>query len=584
MKTKVLHPVWLVIIIIMTVSLACNLPFIGNKTASTEKAPTIESTTVKATPIESTPIESTNSNNSSANGSRVTKLSDVQKAVVQIEAEGTFLDPEFGLQVNSAGRGSGFIIDPSGLAVTNNHVVTGAALVKVWVNGETNPRNAKVVAYSECNDLAVIKIEGSDFSYLDWYDGKITTGMEIYLAGYPLGEPEFSLTKGIISKTNTSGNTSWTAISGGVLGHDATGNPGNSGGPLVTSDAKVVGIHFASRSTANQYFAISVDTAKSVVPKLEKGNNFESIGVNGSIVSNQDQTIFGVWVASIASGSPADKAGLKAGDIITQLEGLVVGTDGTMADYCSVIRTHDENATLAITVLRWPTGEILEGQLNGRILAVTGTLNGSTGGNTPVGSTPTGSSSTAEAAAYFTDEFENGIDNYSYFTMGSGGEDGMDLYTQSGKLVFDLNGDYLWPYLMYDPYTYKDVAISFEADNLGNNNNNISLVCRYDPDRGWYEFNVANNGLYWILYYDAVVAKDYKKLFDGGSYNINMGRATNTYAAVCQGDTLSLYINGKLERTVHNSDLKEGQVGISVSSFDNYPVRVDVDWLKISQS
>ena len=163
MKTKVLHPVWLVIIIIMTVSLACNLPFIGNKTASTEKPPTIESTTVKSTPIESTAVESTNSNNSSANGSRVTKLSDVQKAVVQIEAEGTFLDPEFGLQVNSAGRGSGFIIDPSGLAVTNNHVVTGAALVKVWVNGETNPRNAKVIAYSECNDLAVIKIEGSDF-------------------------------------------------------------------------------------------------------------------------------------------------------------------------------------------------------------------------------------------------------------------------------------------------------------------------------------------------------------------------------------------------------------------------------------
>jgi hypothetical protein len=116
---------------------------------------------------------------------------DVQKAVVQIEAEGTFLDPQFGLQVNSAGRGSGFIIDPEGYAVTNNHVVTGAALVKVWVNGETTPRNAKVVAYSECNDLALIKIDGSDFSYLEWYDGEITTGMEVYLAGYPLASRSF---------------------------------------------------------------------------------------------------------------------------------------------------------------------------------------------------------------------------------------------------------------------------------------------------------------------------------------------------------------------------------------------------------
>jgi S1-C subfamily serine protease len=571
MKTKALHPVWLVIVLIMTVSLACNLPFSNSKTTSTEVAAT---------------KESVNSDSSSAKGSQVTKLSDVQQAVVQIEAEGTFLDPEVGLQVNSAGRGTGFIIDPSGIAVTNNHVVTGAALVKVWVNGESTARNAKVIAYSECNDLAVIKIEGSDFSYLDWYDGKITTGMEIYLAGYPLGEPEFSLTKGIISKTNTSGDTSWTSISGGVLGHDATGNPGNSGGPLVTSDGKVVGIHFASRSDANQYFAISVDTAKSVVPKLEKGNNFESIGVNGSVVSNDDASIVGIWVASVASGSPADKAGVKPGDIISQLEGLVVGTDGTMADYCSVIRTHDENATLSITVLRWPTGEILEGQLNGRELAVTGTFDSSTGSSSSSnssGGSMSGGSNSGTAESYFTDEFDNGIDNYSYFTMGSGGEKGMDLHADNGKVIFDLNGAYLWPYLLYDPYTYQDVAISFEAENLGNNNNNISLICRYDPDRGWYEFNVANNGLYWILYYDNVVAKDYVTLFDGGSQNIKMGRATNTYSAVCQGDSLSLYINGYLERTVSNSDLKEGQVGISVSSFDNYPVLVNVNWLKISQ-
>lgn len=569
MKNKVLKPVWFLVIIIMLVSLACNLP-VNSKSGSG----TVEATKASAT------LET---NKPASKGKLVTKLSDVQNAVVQIEAEGTFLDPQFGLQVNSAGRGSGFIIDPDGYAVTNNHVVTGAALVKVWVNGETTARNAKVVAYSECNDLALIKIDGSDFSYLDWYDGDITTGMEIYLAGYPLGEPEFSLTKGIISKTNTTGDTSWTAISGGVLGHDATGNPGNSGGPLVTNDGKVVGVHFASRADANQYFAISEETAKQVVPILRKGTNFESIGVNGSVVSNEDGTVFGVWVASVASGSPADKAGLKPGDIITQMEGLVVGTDGTMADYCSVIRTHDENATLSITVLRWSTGEILEGQLNGRELEVTGKFSGSTGGGSSSGGSSNGGSTSSTPEAFFTDEFENGLDNYNYFTMGSGGEDGMDLYAKDGKLVFDLNGEYLWPYLLYKPYTYSDVAISVQAENLGNNNNNVSLICRYDKDRGWYEFNVANNGLYWILYYDAVVAKDYVKLFDGGSQSIHMGRATNTYAAVCKGDSLSLYINGHLERTVHNSDLAEGQIGVSVSSFNDYPVRVDFDWLEISQ-
>lgn len=564
MKKSSLRPIWFVVLLLMFVSVSCNLP-VGNKGGSATEATGVAT--------------KESSGNSFSSGKLVTKLSDVQNAVVQIEAEGTFLDPQFGLQVNSAGRGTGFIIDPDGYAVTNNHVVTGAALVKVWLNGESTARNAKVVAYSECNDLALIKIDGSDFSYLDWYKGDITTGMEVYLAGFPLGEPEFSLTKGIISKTNTSGDTSWTAISGGVLGHDATGNPGNSGGPLVTNDGKVVGVHFAGRADANQYFAISEETAREIVPTLKKGKNFESIGVNGSVVSNDDGTVFGVWAASVASGSPADKAGVKPGDIITQLEGLVVGTDGTMADYCSVIRTHDENATLSITVLRWSTGEILEGQLNGRELEVTGNFDGSTnsssGGDT--------STSGSDAQAYFTDEFENGLSNYSYFTMGRGGEDGMDIYTENGKLVFDLNGEYLWPYLIYDPYTYTDVALQLEAENLGNNNNNVSFVCRYDPTRGWYEFNIANNGLYWILYYDAIGTKDYKTLFDGGSQSINMGRATNTYGVVCQGNSLSLYINGHLERTVKDTNLKEGQVGVSVSSFDSYPVRVDIDWLQISE-
>jgi serine protease Do len=565
MDKRIVKPFITLILLLSLVSLACNLPFLTKATAT--------STAGEATVA---PSKKTGA---------ITKLSDVQKAVVQIESEGTFMDPEFGLQVNSAGRGSGFIIDPDGYAVTNNHVVTGAALVKVWVNGESEPRNARVVAYSECNDLAVIKIEGSDFSYLDWYDGEITTGMEIYLAGFPLGEPEFSLTKGIISKTRASGDTSWTAISGGVLGHDATGNPGNSGGPLVTSDGKVVGIHFASRKDANQYFAISESTAKSVVADLMKGQDVDSIGVNGSVVSNDDGSITGVWVASVASGSAADKAGIKPGDLIVQLENLVVGTDGTMADYCSVIRTHDSDSTLSVTVWRWSTGEILEGQLNGRELEVTGTFDDSMSSSSSSADSSS-TSSTSEAQPYFTDEFDDSSDmnNYSYFMMSGDADDpSMNIYTENGQLVFDLNGPELWPYLTYDPYTYYDTEVDFEAENLGNNNNNVSIICRYDPDRGWYEFNIANNGLYNILYYDGLVDHAYKRLFDGGSTSIHMGRATNQYTAICKGDSLSLYINGVLERTVHDSNLSQGQVGISVSSFEDYPVLVNVNWLTISE-
>ena len=571
MSTKALKPILILVGFLLMVSLACNLPF--------TKASNSGTATEATQPAKATEVVK------SGKG-EVSSLTDVKKAVVQIEAEGTFLDPEFGLQVNSAGRGSGFIVDPSGYIVTNNHVVTGAALVKVWLNGETEARSARVIGYSECNDLAVIKIDGNDFPYLGWYDGTVDPGTEVYLAGFPLGEPEYSLTKGIVSKSSTNGDTSWTSIAGGVLGHDATGNPGNSGGPLVTPDGQVVGIHFASYKDANQYFAIKAATAEQVVPDLEDGKNVDSIGVNGSIVSTEDGSLTGVWVASVASGSPADKAGIKAGDIITQLEGLVLGTDGTMADYCSVIRTHDPTATLSVTVLRWSTGEYLEGQINGRELEVTGQYDGSTGSSGSSGGSDTSggsSSGGSEAQAYFTDEFDGGLDNYSYFMMSGDSDDpDMNIHTDNGALVFDLNNSYLWPYLVYDPYTYQDVDISFEADNRGLNNNNVSIICRYDPDQGWYEFNIANNGLYSILYYDAQVTNQYKNLFNGGSYSINMGKAKNTYEAVCQGDTLTLYINGVKARSVTDNNLKEGQIGVSVSSFEDYPILVDINWLTIA--
>ena len=74
--------------------------------------------------------------------------------MVQIVAEGSFIDPEFGLQLNAAGSGTGFIIDESGIAVTNNHVVTGAAFLQVYIQGDSQPRNARVLGVSECSDLA----------------------------------------------------------------------------------------------------------------------------------------------------------------------------------------------------------------------------------------------------------------------------------------------------------------------------------------------------------------------------------------------------------------------------------------------
>ena len=297
----------------------------------------------------------------------IKSIDEAKSATIQIEAQGSFVDPEVGQMLNSAGRGSGFIIDPSGIAVTNNHVVTGAALLKVWVGGETKARNAKILGVSECWDLAVIDIEGDDFPYFAWYEGKTDPGVEVYSAGFPLGDPEYTLTKGIISKANAGGETSWASVDG-VIEHDARIRPGNSGGPLLSADGKVVGINYAGSDKNDTNLAINSVKARPVIEKLKSGVDLESIGVNGTAISNEDGSLTGIWVASVKSGSPADKAKLKGGDIITKLEGLVLATDGTMSSYCDILRTRSATDTYSLEVLRFATQEALEGQINGRSL------------------------------------------------------------------------------------------------------------------------------------------------------------------------------------------------------------------------
>ena len=301
-------------------------------------------------------------------GQPIDNLSDVESAVVQIEAVGTFVDPAEGLQLNAAGRGSGFIIDPSGIAVTNNHVVTGGGLYKVYVAGEEEPRSAKVLGVSECADLAVIDIQGDDFPYLEWYDGSIKVGLDVYAAGFPLGEPEYTLTRGIVSKEKANGKTSWASVTK-VLQHDATINPGNSGGPLLDENGRVVGINYAGNSETNQYFAISRDDATDIIEQLRAGQNIDTIGINGEAVSD-GKDFSGIWVSSVKSGSPADKVGILPGDVLISMEGISLATDGTMATYCDVLRSHQPTDVLTIQVLRFDTKEMLEGQLNGRELGL----------------------------------------------------------------------------------------------------------------------------------------------------------------------------------------------------------------------
>lgn len=296
-------------------------------------------------------------------------IAQLEASVVKIAAEGTFIDPEVGEQRNSAGVGSGAIISADGLVVTNNHVVTGAALLRVYLAGETDPVNAQVLGVSECSDLAVIQLEGDDYPALDYRTDEVSPGLDVFAAGFPASDAstiedvDYTLTRGIISATTASGETSWASVDE-VLEHDARIRGGNSGGPLLDEQGQIVGINYAGIDESDQNYAISAIDAQPIIDRLAAGENVESIGINGEAV-NDGAGLSGIWVASVESGSPADTAGIEPGDIITRLEGLDLALDGTMSDYCDIIRTNGSDATMSVEVLRFATEEVYEGQING---------------------------------------------------------------------------------------------------------------------------------------------------------------------------------------------------------------------------
>jgi hypothetical protein len=202
------------------------------------------------------------------------------------------------------------------------------------------------------------------------------------------------------------------------------------------------------------------------------------------------------------------------------------------------------------------------------------------------GSPLTGSSSCAPQATCPSSVMQN----WNYFIVKGADEakeSGLSLKVASGFLTLDINSRFLYTYLVYTAQTYQNVTVEVRAENRGVNNNNVSLICRYSPTEGWYEFNIANNGLY-NIYAVTFTSKGkvvYNYLTNGGSNNIKQGKDVNEYKITCQDRTLSLYINGDETNTFTDNKyvLREGQIGFSVSSFNVLPAKVDVDWIKVSQ-
>jgi hypothetical protein len=196
-----------------------------------------------------------------------------------------------------------------------------------------------------------------------------------------------------------------------------------------------------------------------------------------------------------------------------------------------------------------------------------------------------------QAQQFFTEEFDAPLSgDWSIFTITDPNVSDLEKVTVeagNGSLVWNFDSEYVYYYLFYNAFEYEDVKVEAIADNRGRNNNSVSLICRYDEEVGWYEFNIANNGLYDILYAEVLDNGkiSWNRIANGGSNAIKQGKDVNEYSATCQGEELTLTINGDEVISIdeRNYRLRSGQAGISVSSFNVLPILIEMDWIRISE-
>lgn len=253
----------------------------------------------------------------------------------------------FGTTEESSGEGSGVIYKSDGYIITNYHVISDAidygnnAEILVYL-GDTSEQGytATVVGYNISCDLAVIKINGKNLTAIDLADSsKLAVGQTVVAIGNP-GGLEFmgSVTMGIISGLNRVVADAYDSETVQLIQTDAAINPGNSGGALVNEEGKLVGINsskIVSEGFEGMGFAIPSNTVKEICDKIIS-KEFEPTPYIGITVSERfsSQTLnamgypSGAVIYSVVSGSPADNAGIKQGDIITKFNGVEI-TDYT---------------------------------------------------------------------------------------------------------------------------------------------------------------------------------------------------------------------------------------------------------------
>jgi putative serine protease PepD len=254
--------------------------------------------------------------------------------------------------------GTGVIVSEKGEILTNSHVVDGATTIHVRLAGETEPIDATVVASDAGNDLALLHIDRSGLAPVTFAEtSEVGLGDEVLAIGFALdldGDP--TVTLGIVSALDRTIMTDEGALDG-LIQTDAAISSGNSGGPLVDADGRVVGINTAvarsdeTTAASNVGFAISSDEVTRVLGALRaaKDGSPRDEGFLGVSLDDRTDGGQGALITDVTADSPAGAAGIEDGDVVVAIDRAAI--DGS-AGVIAAIRDHSPGDQISITVVR----------------------------------------------------------------------------------------------------------------------------------------------------------------------------------------------------------------------------------------
>lgn len=270
------------------------------------------------------------------------------------------------------GTGSGFIIDPNGLVVTNAHVISNADRIGIVLHNN-NLVEGVVIGICQSIDTAVIKIDAKDLPFAQLGDSdKLRVGQRVYAIGNPFGlEGGPSITSGVISSVNRTIQTGENLFIN-LVQTDAAINPGNSGGPLIDMYGKVIAVNTAIIPYAQGIgFAVPINAVRECVEQIKSNRKFMTpwIGVYGISLTPQISTYYGLsseWgflVTNVVTGSPAYKSELAAGDIITRVNDSLITSAEDLKKKISLSKIGE---TVKIHIIRGNQRRILDLTIEGR--------------------------------------------------------------------------------------------------------------------------------------------------------------------------------------------------------------------------